>query len=339
MSNWYLQNGKESDVVISTRIRLARNLSGFPFENKCDKEAKKQILNKIEEIVPNIGYGLQLLKMKDMNELTKEELIEKHLISPDFANKDDDARAIIINNEENICIMVNEEDHIRIQVFSEGLETENLLNLAIELDKKLEKLLNYSYSDKYGYLTACPTNVGTGLRVSTMVHVPALDKTENLGKILRIVNNFGMSVRGVYGEGSDSKGNIYQISNNQTLGLTEEEIAKDVLNITQKVIEQERIARKYLGKTGLELENKLYRAFGLMMYSKMITLDECMDLLSDVKLGTDMGIIKELDDGKIKKLLLYTKPANMQRYYGQTMGKNEENIKRAELAQQIISEK
>lgn len=172
-----------------------------------------------------------------------------------------------------------------------------------------------------------------------MVHVPALDKTENLGKILRIVNNFGMSVRGVYGEGSDSKGNIYQISNNQTLGLTEEEIAKDVLNITQKVIEQERIARKYLGKTGLELENQLYRAFGLMMYSKMITLDECMDLLSDVKLGTDMGIIKELDDGKIKKLLLYTKPANMQRYYGQTMGKNEENIKRAELAQQIISEK
>lgn len=337
MSNWYLQNGKESDVVISTRVRLARNIDGFAFENKCDEKIKEEILRKVEEIVPNLGYGLQLLKLKDIDEITKQELIEKHLVSPEFVNNK--SGAILINEEESICIMINEEDHIRIQVFSEGMAIEGLLNLAIEIDKKLEELLPYSYNKKYGYLTACPTNVGTGLRISTMVHLPGLAQTGNVGKVLRIVNNFGMSVRGVYGEGTDSKGNIYQISNNQTLGITEQEIAKDVVSITQKVIEQERIARKYLGKKGLELENRLYRSFGLMMYSKMITLDECIDLLSDVKLGTDMGIIKELNDGKVKKLWLYTKPANMQKYFGQTMDEKEENIKRAELIQQIINEK
>ena len=337
MSNWYLQNGKESDVVISTRVRLARNIDGFAFENKCDEKIKEEILRKVEEIVPNLGYGLQLLKLKDIDEITKQELIEKHLVSPEFVNNK--SGAILINEEESICIMINEEDHIRIQVFSEGMAIEGFLNLAIEIDKKLEELLPYSYNKKYGYLTACPTNVGTGLRISTMVHLPGLAQTGNVGKVLRIVNNFGMSVRGVYGEGTDSKGNIYQISNNQTLGITEQEIAKDVVSITQKVIEQERIARKYLGKKGLELENRLYRSFGLMMYSKMITLDECIDLLSDVKLGTDMGIIKELNDGKVKKLWLYTKPANMQKYFGQTMDEKEENIKRAELIQQIINEK
>jgi len=339
MANWYLQNGKESDVVISTRVRLARNIEGFAFERKCDAKLREDILKKVEEIVPNLGYGLQLLKLKDMDEITKEELIEKNLISLEFVNNGDDSSAILINKEENICIMINEEDHIRIQVFSEGMEIRNLMNLAIEIDKKLEKLLPYSYSKKYGYLTACPTNVGTGLRVSTMLHLPGLAKTGNLVKVLRIVNNFGMSVRGVYGEGTDSRGNIYQISNNQTLGITEQEIAKDVISITQKVIEQERLARKYLGKTGLELENKLYRSFGLIMYSKMLTLEECMGLLSDVKLGTDMGIIKELNDGKIKKLWLYTKYANMQKYFGQTINEKEESIKRAEVVQQIINEK
>lgn len=339
MSNWYLQNGKESDIVISTRVRLARNIEGFAFESRCDDKIKNEIISKIEEIVPNLGYGLKLLKLNQLDDVTKEQLVEKHLVSPEFINKQSKCGAILINNEENICIMLNEEDHIRIQVFSEGMAIESLVKLAIEIDKKIEKLLPYAYSKKYGYLTACPTNLGTALRVSTMVHLPALNRTGNIGKVLRIVNNIGMNVRGVYGEGTDSKADIYQISNNQTLGITEEEIAKDVISITQKVIEQERLARKYLGKTGIELENGLYRAFGLMLYSKMLTLDECMELLSDVKLGTDMGIIKELDDRKIKKLWLYTKTANMQKYFGQTIKQNEENIKRAELVHQIIKEK
>lgn len=337
MSNWYLQNGKDSDVLISTRVRLARNIQGFNFKNKCNKEERKQILEKIENIVPSLEYGLQLLKLKDMDDLTKISLIEKHIISPEFANNNDENSAIIINNEENICIMVNEEDHLRIQVFAEGIAIEELMNFAIELDQKLEKLIPYAYNEKYGYLTACPTNVGTGVRISVMVHLPGLAKTDNLNKVLHIVNNFGMSVRGVYGEGSKSMGDIYQISNNQTIGITEQEIVKNMRAITEKVVEQERLARKYLGKDSIRFEDKVYRALGILQNARLLTSNECIELLSDVKLGTDMGVIRELDDAKVKKLFLYTKPANLQKYYGKVMYENERDNKRTEVIRQIIS--
>ena len=338
MSNWYLQNGKNSDVVISTRVRLARNIKGFNFENKCKNEDKKQILAKIESIVPSLGYGLQLLKLKDMDDLTKLSLVEKHIISPEFANSADENKAILINNEENICIMINEEDHLRMQVFGEGMAIEELMNLAIEIDQKLETLLDYAYSEKYGYLTACPTNVGTGARISVMVHLPGLAETGNLNKVLHIVNNFGMNVRGVYGEGSQSMGNIYQISNNQTLGITEKETVKNMKIITEKVIEQERIARKYLGKEQSRFEDMVYRSFGILENARLLSSNECIDLLSDVKLGTDMGVISELDDTKVKKLFLYTKPANLQKYCGKVMNSNERDIKRTEIIRQIIKE-
>lgn len=338
MSNWYLQNGKNSDVVISTRVRLARNIKEFNFENKCKKVDKKKILEKIESIVPSLGYGLQLLKLKDMDDLTKLSLAEKHIISPEFANSQDENRAILINNEENICIMINEEDHLRMQVFAEGMAIEELMNLAIEIDQKLEKLLDYAYSEKYGYLTACPTNVGTGARISVMVHLPGLAETGNLNKVLHIVNNFGMNVRGVYGEGSQSMGNIYQISNNQTLGISEQEIVKNMKIITEKVIEQERIARKYLGKEQSRFEDMVYRSFGILENARLLSSNECIDLLSDVKLGTDMGVISELDDTKVKKLFLYTKPANLQKYCGKVMNSNERDIKRTEIIRQIIKE-
>ena len=170
MYNWYLQSGKDSDVVLSTRIRLARNLSNVPFVSRFAKEEANQILEKIENITPSLGYGLKFLRLDKMDTITKLSLIEKHLISPDFAVDKEKTKAILINEEENICIMVNEEDHLRLQVISAGLELENSLNLAIEIDKKLESLVNYAFLDKYGFLTACPTNVGTGLRASVMIH-------------------------------------------------------------------------------------------------------------------------------------------------------------------------
>lgn len=339
MANWYLQNGKESDVVISTRVRLARNIKEFNFESKCSSEDRKNILNKIENIVPSLGYGLQLLKLKDMDNLTQISLVEKNIISPDFAKQNDENAGILINDQENICIMVNEEDHLRIQVFSEGMAIEEIMNLAIEIDQKLEKLVNYAYSEKYGYLTACPTNVGTGVRVSVMAHLPGLAETGNLSKVLQIVNNFGMSVRGVYGEGSKSMSDIYQISNNQTLGITEQEIVKNMKAITEKVIKQERVARTYLGKDQISFEDKVYRSFGILNNARILSTNESMSLLSDVKLGTDMGIIKELDDSKIKKLYLYTKPANLQKYFGKVMNESQRDVKRTELIRQIISYK
>ena len=336
MLNWYLQSGNESDVVFSTRIRLARNIKGFSFVNRYTKNDALKIIEIIENIVPSLGYGLKLLRLKDIDDITKLSLVEKHLISPEFAYNKSETGAIVINDEENICIMINEEDHIRLQVTSAGLELENLLNLAIEIDKKLEQLVPYAYNDKYGFLTSCPTNVGTGLRASVMVHLPALAKTGNIRKVLEVVNNFDMNIRGVYGEGSKSSGDIYQISNKQSLGISEQEVIRNLKIITDKVIEQERLARKILAKNQIELEDKVYRAYGILANSRKLSSEEANILLSDVKLGTDMGIIKELNDLKVRKLEMYTKPANLQKYVGQTLDGYERDVKRAEIIKQII---
>ena len=336
MSNWYLQSGNESDVVFSTRIRLARNIKGFSFVNRYTKNDALKIIEIIENIVPSLGYGLKLLRLKDIDDITKLSLVEKHLISPEFAYNKSETGAIVINDEENICIMINEEDHIRLQVTSAGFELENLLNLAIEIDKKLEQLVPYAYNDKYGFLTSCPTNVGTGLRASVMVHLPALAKTGNIRKVLEVVNNFDMNIRGVYGEGSKSSGDIYQISNKQSLGISEQEVIRNLKIITDKVIEQERLARKILAKNQIELEDKVYRAYGILANSRKLSSEEANILLSDVKLGTDMGIIKELNDSKVRKLEMYIKPANLQKYVGQTLDGYERDVKRAEIVKQII---
>ena len=190
--NWYLENGKESDVVISSRIRIARNIQEIPFIPKASKEDLLEVLKQLEYITPSIGYGLNFFRLNNMDDITKMTLVEKHLISPEFA----------LSEEENICIMINEEDHLRIQVFGAGLEIENLANLAIEIDERIEKMLHYAYNNQYGFLTSCPTNLGTGMRCSIMVHLPALYETGNIQTILEVVNNLGMNIRGIYGEGS-----------------------------------------------------------------------------------------------------------------------------------------
>lgn len=335
MANWYLQNGKDSDIVISSRVRLARNLADFPFKDKAKQEDLEQILKKIKEIVPSIGYGLKYIELRNIDNITKLTLIENHLISPEFATNKNGA--ILINDEENICIMINEEDHIRIQVFSSGQELEELLNLAIEIDEKIDGLVTYATNEKYGYLTSCPTNVGTGLRASVMVHLPALTLTGNIEKVLNVVNNFGMNIRGVYGEGTQSKGNIYQISNNQSLGLIEKEIIKNIKTITEKVIEQERLARKYLTKRQIDLEDRVYRAYGILANAMKLSSEECRKLLSDVKLGTDLGIIKELDDMKVSKLETYTKPGNLQKYLAKELDAYDRDIERSKVVKQILN--
>lgn len=334
--NWYLENGKDSDIIVSSRIRLARNIKEFPFKIKMTKEDKNKLLEKVKFITPSIGYGLKFLYLKDMDDITKMSLVEKHILSPEMALKKEQDGAILINDEENICIMLNEEDHIRLQVFASGLDLQNTLNLAVEIDEKLDELLGFSASEKYGFLTACPTNVGTGLRASVMVHLPALKMTGNLNKLLHIVNSFGMTIRGAYGEESKAKSDIYQISNNQTLGITEKEIVTNLENITKKVMEQERLARKYLAKNSDNLEDKVYRSYGILTNARKLTSEECDNLLSDIKLGTDLGIIEELDDSKVKELMLYTKPANLQKRVGKLLDANERDKKRTEIIKQII---
>ncbi|MBQ9659016.1 MAG: protein arginine kinase [Clostridia bacterium] len=336
MSNWYLQSGKDSDVVMSTRIRFARNIANYKFNIK-NKEYADKLENEVEEKTNEIGYGLKFIKLSNMDEITKKMLAERNIISPEFAERKDFG-ALLINEEENISIMVNEEDHLRIQVFSSGLELEACLNLAIELDERIDSCFNIAKSKKYGYLTACPTNVGTGMRASVMLHLPGLSKTGNIQKILYSVSKFGVEIRGIHGENTKAFGDMYQISNKQTLGITEKEIIKNLKIITEKIIEQERIARKYLAQEPLELEDKIYRNFGIIQNCKKISFKEAMDLLSFIKLGTDLGILKEITDSKVLKLYLYIKPANLQKHEQKEMDAYERDVKRAEIIKQIINE-
>lgn len=335
--NWYMQSGKDSDVAISTRIRFARNLNGFKFNLK-NKEEIEKLENKIKDNLYSIGYNLKFLKLKDMDDITKMSLVEKNIISPEFVLDKNDMGAILINDEENICIMINEEDHLRIQVFSSGLDLENTLNLAIELDEKLGEILGFAISKKYGYLTSCPSNCGTGLRASVMLHMPALRKTGSIEKVLRAINNFGINIRGIYGENSKSTGDMFQISNKQTLGITEKETINKLRVIVEQVIKQEREARKFLAKDTIELEDKVYRSYGILANCRKISSEEILELLSDVKLGTDLGILKEVTDLKVQKMYVYTKPANLQKYLGSQYEAIERDIKRAEVIKQIINE-
>ncbi len=335
--NWYMQSGKESDVAISTRIRFARNLNGFKF-NLDKKEDIEKLENKIKDNLYGIGYGLKFFKLSDMDNITKMSLVEKNIISPEFVLNKNDIGSILINDEENICIMINEEDHLRIQVFSPGFDLKNTLNLAIELDEKLGEVLGYAVSKKYGYLTQSPSDCGTALRASVMVHLPGLKLTENIEKVLRAINNFGINIRGMYGENSKCIGDLFQISNEQSLGITEREIVKNLKVIVEKIINQERSARKLLSKNSIDLEDKVYRSFGLLSNCRKISLNETLELLSDVKLGTDLGILKEVSDLKVQKLYTLTKPANLQKHFGNTYEAIERDAKRAELIKQVLAE-
>ena len=335
---WYLQNGNNSDVAISTRIRFARNIDGFKFNIKDERE-----LNRLEEYIKehlySIGYGLKFLKLKDMDDITKMSLVEKNLISPEFAVDKKELGSILINDEENICIMIGEEEHLSIQVFSSGMDLENTLNLAIEIDEVIGNNLGYCVNKKYGYLTSSLNNIGTGLKASVMVHLPALTKTRNTKKVLENISNFGINISGVYGENSESTGDMYQISNKQTIGITEKEIIQNLKAIVDNVIKQERQARKFLAKDSIDLEDKIYRSYGILSNCKKISLDEARKLLSYIKIGTDLGILDELTDLKVRKLYLYTKPANMQKYLGEQYEALERDIKRAEVIKQIANEK
>lgn len=327
--NWYLQSGKDSDVVTSTRIRFARNLQGFKFNLKNQKDIE-ELKNKIKENTYAIGYGLKYLELKDMDNITKMSLVEKNLISKDYALKNKTG-AILINDEENICIIINDEDHLKVQVFSSGFELENTLNFAIELDKKIEEVLGYATSKKYGYLTSMPTNCGTGLKASVMVSLPALEKTRNIDKVFYNLSNFGINILEL--------NNAFEISNKRTLGITEEDIIQNIKVVTEKLIEQERNARKFLDKDKISLEDTIYRSYGLLTNCRKITLEETEKLLSNVKIGTDLGILPELTDSKIQKMYLYSKPANMQKYLGEQYEAFERDIKRAEVIKNIIKEK
>ena len=321
--NWYLQSGKDSDVVISTRIRYARNFRNYKF-GITEKEEANKIEEDIKNKLSNIGYELKLLRLKDMDDLTKMSLLEKNIINAECAMDKNGICDILINDDENICIILNDKEHIKLQVFSGSFNLDESFNLAKEIDQKLQDNFDIAKSKKYGYLTQNLTDVGTGMRVSVMVHLPGLTKTGNIKKVLESVSSFGLNIRGVYGE------------NRQTLGITEEDIIKNLKIITEKIIEQERTARRILAKNQIVLEDMVYRSFGVLSNCRKISSEEARNLLSDVKLGTDLGIIKEITDSKILEMYLYSKPANLQKKIGQNLDAYDRDIKRAEIIKEII---
>ena len=331
--NWYLQSNENSDVVRSTRIRLVRNINGLKFNlNAKEKEILKE---KIKENLYSIGYDLKFLELKDMDVITKNSLVEKNIISQKYLAEESQTGSILINDLENICIMLGGENHLSIQVFESGLNLENTLNLAIEIEEKIGEILDYSISKKYGYLTKSLNDIGTGLKASVMLELPALAKTGNLKKILNTIRDFNINIDGEYGKTSKNLDYIYQISNKQTIGITEKEIVNNINVIAKSLIEQERQARRILLKEGLELEDTIHRSYGILTNCKKISYSEAKELLTNIKIGVDTGILDKINDFQVKRLFLYIKPANLQKYYGEEMDKIEQDIKRAELIKQI----
>lgn len=337
--NWYCEPGKENDVVLSTKIEINRNFADEPFMEKASEKDLLDVQNRAKKLFGKINYGLKYLKLKDMDILTRQSLVEKNLVNQDFIANSSDVEAICINDEENICVKVNEKDHVEIQVFSSGLELDNCFNLITELDNKINEEEKIAFDKRFGYLTSDLINVGTGMQVSVLVHLPGLKKTGNLQKILDIVEKFGMNIRNEYGEYSKQNTDVYQISNRQTLGISEKDTIENLKLIIEKIVEQERVARKFLAKNNKSLEDVIYRSFGILVYAKRMNLEEANQLISEVKLGVDLGILQELTDIKIKKMMLYVKPTNLQKIVGKTLTKDEMQEERAKVLQNIINEK
>ena len=330
--SWYLEDGKDSDVVVSSRVRIARNIAGKKFVSTASDEELKDILMTIKN--SNIDSDLHFINLSNLDELMKNSLVEKRVISRDLLEMKE--TGILLNDTEDISIMINEEDHLRIQVMKPGFNLDEALSDAIKVDEKISSKINYAYNDKYGFLTACPTNLGTGLRASVMLHLPALRLTGKIEKVLEVVNKVNLNVRGVYGEGTEAIGDLYQVSNKISLGVTEEEIVENVKLIVQKLIEQERKAREYLKNQGETFEDKISRTYGNLVYARKMTYSECAKIISIVRLGISMGIITEIDNKKLNKISILTKPATLQKYLKKELSAEERDIERAKVIKQII---
>lgn len=316
MSEWYKALGKESDVVVSTRVRIARNLEKIPFPARLSDEQIMEVNSKIKSAINEINddfFGR--LKVIEMNDVTEEEafsMVERHIISPEFAVSRKN-KVLAISQDEKISIMLCEEDHLRIQVIMPGLALKEAYEVADRLDTALSEKLSFAYDEHFGFLTQCPTNLGTGLRASLMLHVPIMEGNGALASISESVSKFGLTVRGLYGEGTKSSASLYQLSNQITLGISEQAALSNLESIAMQIISKEREDRKLLNK--LVLEDSVMRAFGLLKYQRIISSEEFMNLISKIKLGCAMGIL-DIDGSLPTRLLIECQPYMLQRAYG-----------------------
>ncbi len=330
---WLKGTGPFSEIVISSRIRFARNLEKYPFPHWANEAQLKDVFSDFENAYKSIDRfkGAIYIMMKDLSSVDKQMLIERHLISREHVINPEH-KAVLISEREIISIMVNEEDHFRIQVLQSGFNLQDTWKLANKIDEELEQYLDYAYSAEFGYLTCCPTNVGTGLRASCMVHLPALVATKQINRIIQAINKLGLTARGLFGEGTEAYGNYFQISNQVTLGYSEEEIVDNLERIMRQIIEQEQAARKSLVINQRQLlEDRVFRAAGILKSARLITTEETLNQLSSIRLGVDLDIIKDIDHHMLNELFLQIQPAHLQKSQGRQLSADERDAVRAQL--------
>lgn len=335
---WLSGEGDEALVVLSTRIRLARNVAGCKYPTTADSETRKRIIGYFDSVVTRaepLAAG-QYCKAIDIAPIDRDFLVERHLISPTFLNGDT-SKAVLIGPQERVSVMVNEEDHLRIQALSCGLDPRGSFDLAMKYEAEIGRYLEYDYDRDFGYLTACPTNAGTGMRASVLIHLPGLVLTRDIDKLISRITRNGLIVRGFYGEGSDVLGNLFQVSNQNTLGLSEMDILSQIERVTREIIEEEAKARERLNEEAADMiEDKIWRAFGILKHARVLTSEEVMNLLSAVRLGHAMKVIDFLDLALINEILLLSQPAHLQKYYGAEMDTNKRDFVRAQMVREKL---
>ena len=344
-AEWMQGDGPDSDVVISTRVRLARNVSGHVFCSMAEEPEFQHIAEIVESATADaVARGnlkqlsnASVVKLNHLSDIDREFLIERNLISRDLVERNG-AGETIVGEKEIASIMVNEEDHIRLQVINAGLQLRKSWEMISDIDDALEQEIDYAFSPNWGYLTACPTNVGTGLRVSVMLHVPALAATKDGNDLLSSVSNMGYAVRGIYGEGSPTAGAFYQISNEATLGQSEEEIMDRIRSVARQTIEHEREERRLLmERDGVNVEDRVFRAYGTLTNARLISFKEALALLSWVSLGGSIGILSESSRTEIARLLVLIRPAHLQKHEGRRLDARARDIGRATVIRAVLT--
>lgn len=337
---WLRAQGPEADIVISSRIRLARNLSSFPFTNRSNTHQKAEIEQYLKARIEKLDFDprLEYLSLAALTALDRQLLVERQLISRELANGEG-PRGVAFSPNEVVSVMVNEEDHLRIQVIRSGFSLDEAWQDADRLDDRLEEKVPYAFSEELGYLTACPTNIGTGLRASVMLHLPALVLIKQIEKVFRALQKINLAVRGLYGEGSRASGDFYQISNQVTLGKSETTIINELRDVVPNIIAYERQARQTLTRENREaVLDRVKRAFGTLRHATMMTSEETMDLLSSVRLGVNLGLLDDVTVSEVNELFLQTQPAHLQKILGKQLESEERNSERARYLRNRLRE-
>lgn len=329
---WYLNLGPSGDTVLSSRVRLARNINKIPFGKKITDHTYEYIEKECKKALPDLKF-IDLSLMPDTEKLA---LKECHLISPEIAASQHRC-SILVNTDCTVSVMLGEEDHIRIQSMCPGFDLKACLDKANEIDDRLEEKIDFAFSEKFGYLTCCPTNTGTGLRASVMMHLPALSYLGSMESIIRSLSKLGIVVRGIYGEGSLALANIYQISNQVTLGMSEKDSIEKLENIVNDLVEKERAANSSLmTKMPFQLEDKVMRAKGILKNARIITSTEALNLISDVRWGINLGIIKDITHEKLLSAFYFSLPANIEKKFN-TVTPMERDLKRSEIFKEYLN--